>query len=385
MSFCCFKCFRHPYLRRYILKNGKKGDCKYCGEVSVRGVPPRNLRELFEPVVECYEPVEQDVHYSAHGIRDACDFESLSYLLDEDWQVFSEYLDATGRDRLMDDIWICPGREADGHYDTPPSEPWAHKDDRIWDVSPEQMWRWFAEAAKDEQWDDIDSDEAGELVHPQKWIGFSIRHRNAVKVITPRTVLYRGRAGHTKLSFSEAIPAPWPPEEMHAPPAHLAKHYRVNREGVSVFYCAGDIETALHESGREPGTLVSLRRVAAKRRLKLADLTKFHGVAQPFGVRNFASIERHARLLQQLNIVLSSPVNEADTKREYIPTQVLADAIQEEGFDGLCFRSSKHHGGINIVVFNPDDMRVLSTSTEACVRTVPPNLERLMMEAMAGC
>jgi hypothetical protein len=204
-------------------------------------------------------------------------------------------------------------------------------------------------------------------------------------VITPRTVLYRGRAGHTKLSFSEAIPAPWPPEEMHAPPAHLAKHYRVNREGVSVFYCAGDIETALHESGREPGTLVSLRRVAAKRRLKLADLTKFHGVAQPFGVRNFASIERHARLLQQLNIVLSSPVNEADTKREYIPTQVLADAIQEEGFDGLCFRSSKHHGGINIVVFNPDDMRVLSTSTEACVRTVPPNLERLMMEAMAGC
>lgn len=384
MSFCCFKCFRSPFLRRHIRKHGTKADCDYCGASDVQGLSPRALRELFTPLISLYEPAERGDHFCPHGIRDILDFDPLAYLLDEDWRIFSASLGERSRERLLDDIWIRSGREPDGVYDTPPSEPWASIEDRIWDITPEQTWRWFAEAVKAGQWEDIDTDDTGELVHPRKWVNFSIQHRKAVRTITPKTILYRGRPGHPPLPFPGATLVPWSSGQMHAPPAQRTKHYRVNRAGVRVFYCACEMDTALHESGRTTGAQVSLRRVAATRSLRLADLTKFYGVTEPFGVQDLRSVQRHAKLLQQLNSVLSRPVKESDAELEYLPTQVLADAIQEAGFDGMCFRSSKYQGGTNIVVFNPDDMCVLESDTEACVRVVPPDLASLIAEALAG-
>ena len=334
-------------------------------------IRPQELRELFVPLVSLFEPVERDIHFPSEGIRDAWDFESLTFMLDDHWKIFAGNLDDEIRDRLMDDIWIRPGREAEGFHDTPPSEPWASRDDRIWDVSPEQTWRWFADAVKAGQWDEINNDESGDLVHPERWVDYSIRHRSAVRVITPRTVLYRGRPD-PPLSHPGGPPIPWPHDQMHAPPAHLVtKGGRVNRAGESVFYAAYDLRTALCEAGREPGVLVSLRQVAATRRLRLADLTQFRGVTQPFGVEDLAAIDRHARLLHQLNIELSRRVEETDSDVDYLPTQVLAEAIRQAGYDGICFLSSRNQGGTNIVAFDPLDMRVFKRGKVAFVRSVP--------------
>ena len=371
MISCCALCFRHPFLRKHIRRHGSIGDCDYCEISHVKVIRPQLLRELFCPLVSLFEPVERDVHYDSHGVRDVLDFESLGYLLDEKWNIFPLNLDSEIRDRLMDDIWIRRGREPDGIYDDPPSGPWASLDDRIWDQTPEQTWRWFSEAVKAGGWEDINSDESGELVHPDQWVDYSIQHRRAVRIITKKTVLYRGRPDHPPSVSPGSPPLPWPHTEMHAPPANLARRGRVNRAGERVFYAAYEVDTALREAGREAGALVSVRQVAAVRRLRLADLTKFHGVSMPFGVENLAAIERHSRMLQQLNLELSRRVEEDDADIDYLPTQVLGDAIRDAGYDGICFRSSRNMGGINIVVFDPSKMLVLPQSKIAHVLPVP--------------
>jgi len=371
MTSCCALCFRHPFIRKYIRSHGNIGDCDYCETSHVKVIRPQLLRELLRPLVSLFEPVERDVHYDPHGVCDVLDFEPLGYLLDEKWEIFRVDFDGEIRDRLMDDIWIRRGRECDGVYDDPPSGPWASLDDRMGDPTPEQTWRWFSEAVKAGSWEDINSDESGELVHPDKWVDYSIRHRRAVRIITQKTVLYRGRPDHPLSVSLGSPPLPWPPDEMHAPPANLAKRGRVNRAGERVFYAAYEVNTALREAGREAGALVSVRQVAAVRRLRLADLTKFHGVTMPFGVENLAAIERHSRLLQQLNLELSRRVEEHEADIDYLPTQVLGNAIRDAGYDGICFRSSRNTGGTNIVVFDPAKMSVLPQSRIAHVLPVP--------------
>lgn len=41
---------------------------------------------------------------------------------------------------------------------------------------------------------------------------------------------------------------------------------------------------------------------------------------------------------------------------EYLPTQYLCEYIRELGFDGIRFGSSVKHGGINVIIFDTDDL-----------------------------
>lgn len=378
MNHCCAQCFRNSYLKRLIRARGVMGDCDYCEAANVLVIRTSELREVFQPVVALYDPVERDVHYPAEGILEVWDFEPLTRLLDADWKIFADRLEDDARHRLMDDVWIRRGRESDGIYDVPPSEPWARHDDRIWGVTPEQTWRWFADAVKVGDWDAINLDDTGEIVHVDRWVALSLRHRRATRVIMPNTVLYRGRPNHPPLVSPNGPVLPWPAFEMHAPPLPLAQRGRVNRAGQRVFYAACELDTALWEAGRQVGAYVSVRQVAAVRRLRLADLTKFHGVSQPFGVRDLVSVVRHARLLHQLNLELARHVNETDADIDYLPTQVLGDAIRDAGYDGIYYGSARRLGGTNIVIFNPNDMRVLPDSSSSCVLPVPEQLESAM-------
>lgn len=358
-------------MRRHVRRTGQRGDCDYCGSQALPVMRPQELRELFVPLVHMYEPPEAGTHYDPNGKRDALDFESLGHELDDRWEVFSSDLEPEDRDRLLDDIWVRPGRWDESIYDAPPSGPWAGKDERLWHVTPEQTWRWFAEALKRGGWDEIHEDDSGELMPPQRWVDASIRHRNAVRIITPRTVLYRGRPHDDPFPAGVSVASIWPSTEMHAPPPDDARRGRANRAHEPMFYAAHKVRTAICEAGREPGTYVSVRQVAARRNLRVADLTRFLGVSQPFGVANLEAIDRHSRLLLQLNQELCRPVSDADADIDYLPTQCLADAIRAAGYDGIRFRSSKHPKGTNLVIFDPTLMRVLSRDKAAGVFVVP--------------
>ena len=57
--------------------------------------------------------------------------------------------------------------------------------------------------------------------------------------------------------------------------------------------------------------------------------------------------------------MFSRPFNGDPAK--YIATQFLAEEIKNMGFDGLRFNSSLNTGGINVVLFDPDVCRAISS------------------------
>ena len=76
-SIACHRCFRDKALIDFIRKQGKRGWCDWCGGRNVYVVSLYELGYIFRDAVSIYE---QD---------DTCS-DSISFLLQEDWEVFSD-------------------------------------------------------------------------------------------------------------------------------------------------------------------------------------------------------------------------------------------------------------------------------------------------------
>ena len=57
---------------------------------------------------------------------------------------------------------------------------------------------------------------------------------------------------------------------------------------------------------------------------------------------------------------MSEPVATEDSRLDYVPTQILAEALLGTGVDGIVYRSKQVENGINIALFNVDDARLHS-------------------------
>jgi len=58
---------------------------------------------------------------------------------------------------------------------------------------------------------------------------------------------------------------------------------------------------------------------------------------------------------------LSIPIRRDDTDIDYIPTQYVAEFIKSEGYDGILYKSSLSESGKNIVIFNPELIKINKT------------------------
>ena len=52
-----------------------------------------------------------------------------------------------------------------------------------------------------------------------------------------------------------------------------------------------------------------------------------------------------------------------DTELEYIPTQLICEYCKRSKADGIYFGSSLHSGGVNYVLFNPEDAKCIRVSS----------------------
>ena len=64
-------------------------------------------------------------------------------------------------------------------------------------------------------------------------------------------------------------------------------------------------------------------------------------------------------LYNSIGKMFSKPHNGDASK--YIPTQYLAEEIKKMGFDGLRYNSSLHAGGVNLVLFDPERCKPMSS------------------------
>jgi len=109
---------------------------------------------------------------------------------------------------------------------------------------------------------------------------------------------------------------------------------------------ADEIETAIAEIRPHPGHLISVGGFRALRDLRIAN---FDVPISRFSMSD-ARLDTFA-IIYHVDVLLGSPVT-PDERHKYALTQLLADTLIRQGFDGVSFRSSVGTGK-NLCVFDP--------------------------------
>ncbi len=138
-----------------------------------------------------------------------------------------------------------------------------------------------------------------------------------------------------------------------APPADLSGSQRANPDHIRYLYLAEDNITPIYEVRPIIGAHVSVAKFRLLKDIKVYDLTK--DLKDP----NDSPDMHFPSLFNTIGQKFSKPVN--GYPLEYLPTQYLAEEIKRMGFDGLRFNSSLHKGGVNLVLFNPEECRPISS------------------------
>jgi len=173
-------------------------------------------------------------------------------------------------------------------------------------------------------------------------------------VLPAGTILYRARIGIAKRFMrcdggwtSETFFQPYMGEEIGAPPPAKATPGRLNRGGVSFLYLATDEETAVAEVRPHPGHRVSIASFRCQKKCRLADFGAID-------IADFSSSDLRLAIFHLGHTIgreISLPITPED-RHKYSVTQLLADLLRRQGFDGIRFPSSVAPGS-NVCVFHP--------------------------------
>jgi len=150
-------------------------------------------------------------------------------------------------------------------------------------------------------------------------------------------------------------------KDMVAPPADKAKDGRINPRGISYLYLSNDIETAILEVRSWLGQDVSVGYFELSTNLKCLDtsrdklfpcfyLTKRRPKLTP------AITEKY--VWSEINASFSRPVSLGDEHTSYIPTQYISECFKTGGYDGIIYKSAYTEKGYNIVIFNPENVKL---------------------------
>ena len=359
---CCEDCFVNETLRKYIHNNGNGiiGDCDFCGSIGVFTIKANDLHIIFANLLELFEPVEYAEHYSPGLDMNADDVgENLAQAIQDDWgDIFNfDKLDIYKQCELLDEI-----REGSDFFDykdimVPSNDLWISTDKRLYHVSQEEIWEDFCQFIKHKRRFILENKNyLDNNPDPRGWLSAHIPKLE--NVFLTNTPFFRAR-----INPRDSRNKPLNKKNMGAPPHEVAISGRVNPIGIPVLYGALEKKTAVAEVRPEKGAIVTIATLKAKQSLHLVDLTITPQILNPFGFeigKLVPAINRN-EFLHCLNTTLSIPIRRDDTDIDYIPTQYVAEFIKSEGYDGILYKSSLSESGKNIVIFNPELIKINKT------------------------
>ena len=168
------------------------------------------------------------------------------------------------------------------------------------------------------------------------------------------TLLYRARItpdGQKKLKT----------KNMGCPEKGKATAGRANPLGIPYLYLCKDEETTLYEVRSVYLDRLSIGKFRILRDLRIVDFnSKFSLFVSYDGTSSLSDTVVKKKILEAIRYDLSKPLRRYDTELEYIPTQLICEYCKRNNADGICFSSSLHIGGVNYVLFNPDDAKCIS-------------------------
>lgn len=182
------------------------------------------------------------------------------------------------------------------------------------------------------------------------YIGEIVIDLDLIKVLPPKTIFYRGRM-HDKDESVETDSA------LGSPPVQFAKVNRMSAEGISFFYGADNLDTALCEIYDDRFSHVTIGRFENKEEIYYLDLTYIKNMSIP----DIFDVERrdHTSAILFLKSWINDLLKPIDKMQaiEYIPSQIIAEYFRyvfnykDKDIKGIKYNSSKDNKGSCYALF----------------------------------
>lgn len=134
---------------------------------------------------------------------------------------------------------------------------------------------------------------------------------------------------------------------------------RANPRGIPYLYLATNCDTALAEVRPWIDSKISVAQFEVLRDLNVIDCSKHHSRDSLLKLLD-KSCTYEEGVWMAIDQAFARPVDRGDEIKQYIPTQIIAELFNSEGFDGIAYKSLLSNDGFNIALFNLDDAKVVS-------------------------
>lgn len=345
-DYACPECFAHEWLREFVVdESTHRGDCPSCGSENQPLVPVHKLYAPFRNLMSSYKLAE------GHPME--CG-EPIVTLIQGHWNIFSDDLVVSNREgalleAIMDSGWDDDSGEPPlSAYDHYVDSPWYHE-------TLDQTWEDFADEVKRDPTRSLQIRGPGfdDFLFEEELLNRRTDHLPA------GTVFYRARLGFAR--DPEGGAKPFSGSEIGAPPPDKARPGRANAKGKIVLYCADQEGTAVAEVRPAKGEYVSVAEVSAIKELMILDLVTNPEPPNPFTATEEFDVNYWAELNQLLIAFgeqLEKPLRSRDDLTDYIPSQKLAERIENSLADGIRYPSAMEPGGTNVVLFDPSKVEI---------------------------
>jgi hypothetical protein len=374
----CAQCAEDAHLKKLIEQHGEVLECSECEGSDSPAISVTKLGRLIEPIMRKHFQLGKQVRIFEEDDRDWWDQEgeTLSSVVQEilgqsfnvEDEIVSAVIDA-------EDCWPPDGDEPFwaetscyvqtrieiGHY----YEEWRNT---LYELKYGR--RFFSPAAQklfSKLFTDVE----------QKKVLIDGKYEPVIFMLPQETTLYRARVCKTKSLLQEIMANPF--RHVGPPPQEIARAGRMNADGVSVFYCALDMDTCLAEMRPALGNELAVIAVKTTKPLRVLDLSRLDvsrgAEALSYLQPDFTQqVEKNA-FLRRLQSLVSQPIVPGH-ESDYLITQTMAEYlahVHNEPFNGILFSSAQRAGGRNVVLFS--DLEPLAHSQTFGIEYVEGSVE----------
>jgi len=317
----CANCFNDEEIKQFIISSAtEKADRPYCGNHS-------EFIDIYE-LLDFWNSFLYVFKKDNNGI-------ALSELIQKDWNLFSS---ETNRQEILTEILQLLNKDLTA-VDSVSYLPEIRECIDYWDTLKEDL-KWNKRFLSDTE----------HLIELQWDTLFGV-----YSTIDKYRTLYRARI-HT-----DGGKTPIGLVSMGSPPRNKTVAGRANPQGIPYLYLCNDMKTTLYETRVTYLDVVSIGAFQLKDvdELKIVDFTKWQS---PFSddIINMVDFVKGKLLRQRISLDLSKPMRRFDSELEYIPTQFLCEFVRYiTGAQGIQFNSSLHQGGVNVVLFSPENVQCI--------------------------
>ncbi len=364
-KYVCHLCVKEEYLSNLIYKESGEETCHYCGQFEA-AIPIGDLASHVDSAFErhFYRTSDQPTgfEYALHADKEL-DYEwdrhgepvlwAIAEAADIEEEIAQDLLDIL-EEQYSDFDSAAMGEETE--FDSDSRYEWKRPDDiefqmdwKVIEDSLRNRSRYFNRTAE-EFFDRL----------------FGNLDRLVTKEDVPAIVVagpdcetksyFRSRVFHNTADLEKALARP--DLELGPPPSRFARAGRMNAQGISVFYGAGDAETAMAEVRPPVGSRVLVGRFDLMKQVRLVDIQALRDLyieGSYFDPEYLKQLEL-AKFLGGLSAKMTMPVMPDDEPTEYLITQMIADYLSrtpKPGLDGMLFPSVQRKGDrANVVLFN---------------------------------